>query len=313
MNSLAVTVEFGFDETIASFTSRLATANRVGTLQFCQHMGLSYEALAAGDAEAISRLMKLAGRSLDPSHYRSSVNRDRQFREVGGEMLRKPTFIQHGLRFCPVCVMDDVENGRGPSISRPYARLSWNVAFIRACPRHEVSLLRATYRRPNTIAEVARVLFDNVVRIDVAKVTRPARRTEFEGYVDGRLWRRSSGRRWIDRLALYDAVRMCEGVGEAIVLGPEPDPEAITEVQRSEAVDVGYRHLGRNDGDLEEFLRNLHQDYWLGGSHLAKRARSRRFCERRGYNGADPLLSLIYAVAMEVAPVAGGDRFGGPD
>lgn len=311
MSTLGVSVDFGFDETIVSFTSRLAAANRVGTLQFCQHMGLSYEALAAGDVVAISRLMKLAGRDLDAGRYRSVVYRSRQLQEVGGEILRKPTFIQHGQRYCPLCVADDIENGRSPRISRAYARLSWSVGVIRTCLRHEVSLLRANYRRPYTIAEVTHILSDNVARIDLAKVLRPAPRTEFEEYVDGRLWGRFESRRWIDGLELHDAITMCERVGEAMVFGAEQITAGITEFQRSEAVDVGYRLLGSGDGVLEKFLGNLHRDYWAGGSHLEKRGRYKKFCGRLGYDEADPVFGLIYAVAMEVAPVARSDRFGG--
>lgn len=277
MNALAVTVEFGFDETIASFTSRLATANRVGTLQFCHHMGLSYQALTRGDATAISRLLKLASQKLDPGRYRSAVYRDRHFQQVGGELLRRPTFIQHSLRFCPVCVLDDIQNGRGPKNSRPYARLSWSVGCIRTCLRHEASLLPAIFRRPYTVAEVTRVLSQNAARIDCAKAIRPARRTEFEEYVDGRLWGRIKSCRWIDGLELHDAVMMCERVGQALVFGTGRNIAAVSEFERSEATDAGYRLLGSGDGVRENVLRNLHRDYWTGGTPLEQRGRYRKF------------------------------------
>lgn len=316
MRKLEITVALGFDETILSFVSRLATANGAfDVYDFCWHLGFHHQMLDAGDENAIAALIDLAGEHLQATKYRRVV-RDDMFFVVNGERLARGTFMRHRLRYCPQCLADDIDFGHGPRNARPYVRLSWCVRFLRICPKHDILLRTGDIREVGGSLDVSHMITDEISKPGYGNTGQSCKTTSFEHYIDARLWGRGPADRWIDTLPLYVAGRLCECVGATILFGKRYESTQISDAQWVRACEAGYQIVGGGQEAFEVYLRWMHDDFWQKdagalGRHLYGRLYD-RLDHELGDPAYDPVRQVVYDVAMNDLPLGIGDELFGP-
>ncbi len=158
---LPVNVEFHPEaEGPVSFASRLARAMAFPSVdEFLRACGTSVNAVARGEDNAIQTLSTWSGTPQD-SLRRFAVPTSEEAGEwrLGKALFRKEMRVSGGLRFCPRCLVEDIENGRGRPESRPFSRAAWMTRAVFACTCHGELLVEAGEDAPTN--DVARLVAD---------------------------------------------------------------------------------------------------------------------------------------------------------
>ncbi|MGV2049324.1 TniQ family protein [Agrobacterium sp. 22-209-1] len=146
---LPVNVTFHPDsETPLSLASRLARA--MGCSSVAGLIGHSMvQAVARGDEDAIRMLSSWSGVSVDQLR-RFAVPTSEEAGEwrLGDAVFRKEMRVAGRFRFCPRCLVEDMDKGRGRPQSRPFERASWMTRAIMACTHHRELLVEAGDNAP---------------------------------------------------------------------------------------------------------------------------------------------------------------------
>jgi hypothetical protein len=179
------------DEDFLGFASRIAAANGFPDLDFMAEMiGVSKRDLAAGSAHAVEALEASVG---SQSH---TIWKDRRPSAgglrwtLGAAMFSKEMRPGKTLRFCPACVRDDVEEGAGRPVSRPYRRLAWCTRAVENCHRHMTPIVSVD--TDTKYPDFARLLEHGPFRCE-APLPAVVTSCELDMYVEGRIAGRGNG------------------------------------------------------------------------------------------------------------------------
>lgn len=207
---LPVSVAFHPDvETPVSLASRLARAMAYPSVTDLLG-GQSVQEVARGDEDAIKMLSSWSGVPVDQL-LRFAVPTSSEAREwrLGDAVFRKEMRVA-GFRFCPRCLVEDMDIGSGRPAARPYERASWLTRGVTACTCHGELLVEAKDDAP--ASDVA--LFVAEGWHLKHRPGAPADRAELEvdSYIEGRI----SGHRtqsFIDRQEVHVLVMLFQFLG----------------------------------------------------------------------------------------------------
>lgn len=135
---LPVSIPFQDTATPLGFVSRLAAANGYPSLEaFLDCTETSALSIARGDAEAMALLEEWSGEESDRLARFAVRSADGRLRfKLGDAVFGREHRRGNAHRFCVRCVQDDLRNGEGRNVSRPYVRAWWETKAIRTCPIH---------------------------------------------------------------------------------------------------------------------------------------------------------------------------------
>ncbi len=132
-------------EPAMSYAARLAALNGVDLRKLLGDMRIDNLALGRGEEDAVESLAAL--RSLGRED-RERLLRATPWHAVGdkvptvnGNPLLPGSVLATSTRVCPHCIAEDLERFDGPWTARPWLRLDWVLAHVRACRRHGTILL----------------------------------------------------------------------------------------------------------------------------------------------------------------------------
>ncbi|MBY5324447.1 TniQ family protein [Rhizobium leguminosarum] len=318
MSRLSVAVDFHSDETVPSFCSRLAAANGVASMrEFCSHLGLNVQAIIAGDAEEVGRLMTFAG--LGPRDAnRGSVRKIDNPAAVKGEVIVARSYSTSRLRYCPRCLREDVENGSGLKIARPYGRTLWCFSFIRTCRRHEVGLQTIDARDidPSGYHDVARMVEKVLRSKDFDKDIPRQVSHPFERYAEDRLTRENNKRLWIDEFPFYMVARLCEMTGAMEKFGKMFRSDRMSEADWADAAQIGFQIMSEGRAAFEDHLRTWHEPFWKTKGHVGGGLLYGRLYEHLAHESEDPaydpIRKIMCDVTLDALPFGPGDYLFGP-
>lgn len=247
------------DESLTSFTSRLAHANARSAREFCVDFDFSWRRVISGSDDAITRVAELSG--ID--HQRLDAAAVKQCGEktvwVAGEETPFMFYMRGVIKFCPCCFAADEERRDLRPGTRKYMRKMWASRFIRTCPVHGQALVSAgTHGQPNYIHDLCWSL--EYLRRDVsiaAKNTVPQEFTAFEEYVHARLRGNKGESNFLNDLPLFVAGDICELAGLVSIHGRRVSIHDKTERQRWEASARGFDILKSGLPGLHGFLDGL--------------------------------------------------------
>ncbi|MFQ0815356.1 hypothetical protein AVM02_02325 [Brucella anthropi] len=136
--TLPVTLPFHEDESPISLVSRLARANSYDSLQsLLGFTHTSREAIVRGDHDALAEISELSGISIERLSNASIVHQHPGSNwKLGRAIFNKEMRPGKMLRYCPHCVLYDIDRQPGRSIAKPYARSWWSCRGIEGCPEH---------------------------------------------------------------------------------------------------------------------------------------------------------------------------------
>ncbi|MBU3962074.1 MAG: TniQ family protein [Alphaproteobacteria bacterium] len=247
------------DESLTSFTSRLAHANARSARELCTDYGLSWNRVVSGTDQAITRIAELSG--IDRARLDAAAVKRCGEKSVWVAGEATPfMFYQRGvMKFCPACFAADEERQDIKPGARKHLRKIWHSRFIRTCPVHARTLVSAgTHGLPDYIHDVCWSL--DYLRRDITVAARgsvPQEFTPFEQYALSRLRGTKPGNTFLDNLPLFVAGDVCELAGLVALHGKKVSVHDKTERQRWEACTRGFEIFGSGLAGFHRFLDDL--------------------------------------------------------
>lgn len=125
-------------ETPVSLVSRLARAMGFASIdELVRSGGTTVHAVARGEDDAMRTLSSWSGVSTDRlRRFAVPMRGEAGEWRLGDAVFRKEMRVAGRFRFCPRCLVEDVENGSGRPQSRPFVRAAWLTRAVMACTRH---------------------------------------------------------------------------------------------------------------------------------------------------------------------------------
>lgn len=221
---LPMTVKFHSEETPLSLASRLAAANGFSSLsQFNSHIGLKAAAISSGDIHATKLLSDLSGVAVGDLYRFTVKPTSHKLCSFGGNMVRRQPDRARHHTFCPRCIREDLANGIGRPVSRPYARYQWLAPGIQHCVVHGNELLLSP--RGDHEHDFARFVERNHEEIaQKAQVECSTKASPLEIYLSDRLASRVTNG-FLDTIELYVVQDFCQAFGGFLSRNGAPSVE----------------------------------------------------------------------------------------
>lgn len=212
--SLRVTLNYHADEVRLSLVSRLAIANSYPSLgSFTALNGTSAAAFNSGGREAIELLSSWSGletECLQPYDI-TSAGRGATWR-LGTALMGKDMRTGRNHRYCPKCVINDLETGKGRVETRPYIRASWMTRAVQHCVEHRCEIVETPFDQLNP-GDFNFFVRKNLKTIRAeATETMPQSSIRADEYVTARIQGRSTNE-FLDEFEAYVAVDLCRYIG----------------------------------------------------------------------------------------------------
>lgn len=213
--TLPVLLKFHDDETRLSLLSRLALANSYSSLtEFLSFTKTSARAVRSGDPDAVEMLAEWSG--VEASRLASLENKSfgpGATWKLGKATMSKDMRLGHNYRYCPQCVLDDLEHGQGRPLTRPYVRATWMTKAYATCLQHGRSIVeKAT--DPLGQEDFSRFVADNLAVIEeqAAASSGTKNPADMDEYVAARIAGRCTNP-FLDGFEAYVAFDLCRHLG----------------------------------------------------------------------------------------------------
>ncbi|MGR9422219.1 TniQ family protein [Rhizobium leguminosarum] len=252
--TLPVKIVMHEHETPESRANRLSSANGFSSFKlFLSMTGMSSQGLAVGDKECIANLAKWSG--ADPAILRryAATTESRQMTwRLGDAVFSKEARRAQRFRYCPECVLNDVETGQGRPVSRPYVRPAWICRAVRNCTSHRRPILETPFSDRST-SDFCQFVASNLSRIRT-QASEPSGDVslEVDAYIESRI-RGASMESYLDRFEAFVAIDLCHHLGRFLKCHGVGRPFVADELQGAPARDIGF-HVARRG---EEAIRNV--------------------------------------------------------
>lgn len=226
------------------FASRLAALNGRPMRELFQHMRIPPFAVDHGAKDAIGMVAELGG--IDPValiHQTPVKIKDKREYHVAGEVLGPLGISRTFFRFCPHCMLDDLQAFHGPRHARPWLRIEWLVTHYRSCHLHGMPLVAAEPERrrfqPFDFSETVTTILPNLDSL--AEASDILASSAFERWIVARLDGTKDPANWLDRLPLYVAASWCEALGVSMLHSPKVATSELSEREWATAAEEGFR------------------------------------------------------------------------
>lgn len=249
------------DESLTSFTSRLAHANARTAMELCQDFGFSFRSVIGGNDEAIAKLSEISGVAESLLDAAAVKHAGKKTVLVAGYPTPYSHYPRSIMKFCPACFAeDDGRHDIRPKVRR-YMRKLWYSRAIRTCPIHDQSLVTAG---SNGVADAVHdfCLALDVLRREIGIASRGSvtqKFTPFETYTRTRLLGTLPGNNLLDPLPPFVAADICELAGLVLLNGKQVTMKGLTECDLWSAADAGYELLASGNDGLHRLLGQLYE------------------------------------------------------
>ncbi|UXO85528.1 TniQ family protein [Brucella intermedia] len=251
--TLPVTLPFHEDESPISLVSRLARANSYDSLQsLLGFTHTSREAIVRGDHDALAEISELSGISTERLSNASIVHQHPGSNwKLGHAIFNKEMRPGKMLRYCPHCVLNDMETGIGRAISRPYARSWWSCRGIEGCPEHGRKLVEHLVTSFDQRDDFATFVEQNVQTIRNQACTDQQSSAPFmDRFLRDRIFKRAEADDLVDTLDAHIVAELSGYMGKFIAI------HKLTHFQ-DEATDQrewGFRLICEGQAELERII-----------------------------------------------------------
>lgn len=262
---LGLLVPLGEGESPVSFCSRLARRNGCESVRdFCLDMGLRFQDVVDGNADALASLADLGG--VDGARLSRHALRklDHERYLLGDQLIARPMLRRSLVRVCPACLADDLARWPRPGLAAAYQRTEWLLSPLCTCPAHGVSLVSVAHNNYAMEAHDFSVLVSTpLAQLDDWREQAVKRApSRLENYLRERLTgivRTATA--WLNALPFYAAAKLCEVIGAVQLHGPKVAISAQDEEQQWMAGDVGFEIAADGPNGIRRLLDRLTQPF----------------------------------------------------
>lgn len=308
------TVPLRGDETPASLVSRLALRhNQPSIRSFSLDMGVPFQAIVDGEADAVEHLARLAGCPVEPL-MNAAIARTGVAFKLRGQEMRKTTLRRARVLVCPRCIAQDLADDPRPWMAS--GRVDWLLDPIRTCRHHAVALIEvAKVDAPTLLHDFARCVAPSLPEIQrLAADARGVPPSPLERYLLDRLDGRERPN-WLSALPWYAAAGTCEMIGAVELFGRKAPVKTLADDEWREAGAAGYEIASGGDAGIRAWLDQLRSSYpesrsdgtgpqaWFGRLHT--------WLTDVREDAYDPLRTIIRRLVGDMAPVGPEDTLYG--
>ncbi|MBN8930629.1 MAG: TniQ family protein, partial [Rhizobium pusense] len=212
--ALPITVEFHETETPLSLASRLAHANGYRSMRaFLATTDTNATAISSGHPEAMALLAHWSGveEARLAAYAIASVTAAATWK-LGHALMGRDMRPARNHRYCPKCVVDDLENGSGRPFSRPYVRATWMTRALQNCPKHSCAIKEVPVSAQEQ-GDFALFVAKNVSAITEEAINASvASSVQIDPYVLARI-EGIAANEFLDNFETYVAVDLCRHFG----------------------------------------------------------------------------------------------------
>ena len=308
-----------FDETPASFLTRLAALHRRDTVPFCSDLRLDLRGVANGEPEAIARLSDLSGAPTG-TLIANALRPDGDALRLRGERVLRTSLRRDHLLACAACLAEDVVSSALPPRAGAWGRVQWQMTHFRTCARHGLALVEiGADASRERIHDFGGRIAAALERIDEAVAATPPREASpLEAYLAARLDGRRGLSPWLDGLEFTVAATTCEMLGAVTPRDRRPRLKEFTDDDWRAAGARGFAVAAGGEPAILAWLQEMRGtcERKVGGKE-----------ELRGFYGKfyewlnraaqdiayDPVREIVRRDALEWLPLASDDEvFGKP-
>ena len=292
-----------------SLAARLAFANGYPSLHdFLAINGLGIRALESGQPKAVAMLADWAGidaQRLKGNDIKSvSVADVWQLGEASMSRDMRPGMTH---RYCPKCVIEDMECGSGRVGARPYVRVSWLTRAVQCCSSHAVEIVEANDAKGE--GDFPRYVEANLLKIQQeAAGIKDVASTCVAEYVERRI-RGKSSNEYLDALEAYVAVDLCRNLGR-FEIEHAPDDQKLESSWQVET-SLGFSRATGGPASIENAIAQaVYRERPLALEMHAFFGKLRRWLRRNKHKPEfAPVVELFQGIAERNLPVGPGDLF----
>ena len=233
-------------EPAAGFASRLAALNGRPLRDFLREMGIDTWAVDTGEHKAVRKLALRGG--ADPetlARFTPTQTKDKSYQIIAGQAFTRLSVFRTFFRYCPHCVLEDLDRFEGPAIARPWLRVEWLIEAVRTCPAHDVMLLEANpvqqrFTSPDFCETIGKLMPDLRNQADCA-VRLPHSR--FVDWVIDRLDGTSPSKDPLADLPMYAALELATAIGLSALHPPRVKMKTLSGQEWAAVGEEGFRVL----------------------------------------------------------------------
>jgi hypothetical protein len=195
--------------------------------------------------------------------------------KFAGEVFDASSINRTFFRFCPHCVLEDLDSYEGPIIARPWLRLSWILAPIRSCPEHNIQLVRTDPKRQQyQYFDFSRTM--DIYRTELEQLAKSAHvmpPSSFQDWLLNRIRGTHQQETWLDDVPAYAAIAFCEGLGVSSLHPPKVMVSRLTEADWALAAEKGFLIASDGEASVRAQLKKLtdakpqQKACWAFGTH----------------------------------------------
>ena len=254
---LPVLVQFHDFETIQSKASRLAAANGFQSAEgLLSMMGIAPSKLAKGGDRELAIFADWS--AVDPEDLTKflPINLPNRTVRLGGAVFSRSARRGNRFRYCPACIVDDVEHGKGRPSSRPFIRPGWTSSEVRNCTRHRRPLIDVSAPRLYR-GDFCRYVSANLERISAqVQSSSSAELMEVDAYVEARI-KGLETVPFLDRLEVYVVLDLCKHLGSFVHKYRQALTDLEPELWRAPMREIGFHVASRGDIFLRETFATI--------------------------------------------------------
>lgn len=313
MARLHPTLALGAGESPQSYVSRLALRNGIdGARTFCTDIGLTFQGIVDGKADALTDLAELSGAPL-AALRNNALRRDEDGWRLHGERVLKVSLRRDRLYVCPACLAEDAANADIPASVAGYGRTVWLIDHVRTCAKHSVGLVEVAPGKPSQSQDFAHLVDQHAASLIQQANDAPRRQpSALERYLAARLEGAAANNPWLDGLEFSVVARTSEILGAVATRGREPKLGTMTDDDWRNAADAGYKIAAGAEPAIRAWLAEQQNSYPYSGSATeGAQAQMGRFFTWLAYSapdaGFDPVRDLVRLHIIETLPVGTGD------
>ncbi len=247
-------------ETMLSWVGRMAEYHADSDIvQFLQDMEIAVEDAIGGRDSAIARLSEITGydAAAIASHALRRCN-ERHILRIG-QMQFSRIIIAPGIRFCPLCLVED-DSRKTANAPYRHGRIDWLFSTTRVCPEHRIPIVE---QRVESWGERLRDLRKHVkmTTADLQEIgtgTTKQVPSHLQEYVIARR-KGVSGPLWLDDQRVDFAIRAIQLLGCALIFGVAKSPTSMSPEEYIEAENEGWRWVTRGEEGICAALEILQE------------------------------------------------------
>jgi hypothetical protein len=232
-------------ESLTSYVNRVAAFHCNLTLEgFLKFFEISQQALLSPGQETLDRISDLTGQPAEELAKMSFLRAGSRQLTINGEAVHSEFMDLSSRPLCPECLLEDIGGGSA-SGSMPVGRLEWQMQPVRVCGKHSIVLqAQRVTKYSDRLRLLPELSVDRTVLESMMANVVQQQPSRLQKYVTDRI-AGNAGPDWLDGQPLDLAARACEMLGVIHVVGTHVDLRAVSEVQWSEAGDLGFGYAAR--------------------------------------------------------------------